>query len=155
MDTDPASPRPRRSEHDFRGVRASHTSWACARRALPLICAALLLTAGIAGCGGSSGATKSSTAKSSSIQSGCQQVAAVLSDGPDPGADPVGYAEAQILQLRMLHSSQYSLRQKIDTLASAYQAYSSTDGTNVADKNAANAAIRAMDKACPGSGATL
>ncbi len=34
----------------------------------------------------------------------CKQVEAVLSDGPDPEADPVGYAQAQILPLREIHT---------------------------------------------------
>lgn len=79
----------------------------------------------------------------------------MLSDGPDSTADPVGYAEAQILPLRQIRTSDGKLRQAIDTLAFAYQAYSSTDGANAADKDATDAAISAMNAACPGAGATL
>ena len=36
-------------------------------------------------------------------QQACEQVGDVLADGPDPDADPVGHAEAQILPLRQIH----------------------------------------------------
>ena len=54
--------------------------------------------------------------KSSTVKTTCQQVSAVLSDGPDPGADPVGYAFAQVLPLRELHTSDSSLQTAIDDL---------------------------------------
>src|ERR1700733_15082867 len=47
----------------------------------------------------------------------CQQVTAALSDGPDPGADPVGYAEAQILPLRQIRTSDPTLKAAISRLA--------------------------------------
>jgi predicted Zn-dependent protease len=109
----------------------------------------LLLTALVA-CGSSS-----SPSPSAEVKQTCQRVEAVLSDGPDPTADPVGYAEAQILPLRQIHTSDSKLRQAIDTLASAYQAYSSTDGANAAAKDATDAAIGTLNAACPGAGATL
>jgi hypothetical protein len=84
-----------------------------------------------------------------------RRVLSVLSDGPDPGADSVGYAEAQIRQLRLLHTSPQPVGRTIGQLASAYQAYSSSDGTNAAAKHAAVHAIRAMNAICPGPGATI
>jgi hypothetical protein len=48
-------------------------------------------------------------------------VSAVLSDGPDPTADPVGYAEAQIVPLRAVRTDDVSLRQVLGQLADAYQ----------------------------------
>jgi hypothetical protein len=109
-----------------------------------------VLASGVAGCGASSAPSRPAATRQA-----CQQVAAVLSDGPDPGADPVGYAEAQIRQLRLLHTSQQPVGRTIGQLASAYQAYSSSDGTNAAAKHAAAHAIRAMNAICPGTGATL
>src|SRR5580658_9784510 len=42
---------------------------------------------------------------SAAVTRACRQVSAVLADGPDPDSDPVGYAEAQILPLRQVHTS--------------------------------------------------
>ena len=42
----------------------------------------------------------------------------MLSDGPDPDSDPVGYAEAQILPLGQIHTSDAQLRTAIGKLAS-------------------------------------
>jgi hypothetical protein len=77
-------------------------------------------------------------------------VSAVLSDGPDPGADPVGYAFAQILPLRQIHTSDRTLHAAIDDLATAYQEFYSSNG----DKAAAKAVSKASDKVnaiCPGA----
>jgi hypothetical protein len=77
-------------------------------------------------------------------------VSAVLSDGPDPGADPVGYAFAQILPLRQIQTSDSALHAAIDELATAYQEFYSSNG----DKVAAKAVSKASDKVnaiCPGA----
>jgi hypothetical protein len=148
MDTAPPPDPPSRGRR-LSTSRVRATSWLTARRLAPAAAAALLLGAGIAGCG------SSAHVAAAGIQSGCQQAAAVLSDGPDPDADPVGYAEAQILQLRTVHPSQASLQRTIDELASAYRAYASTDGANAADKQAAERAVKAMNTACPNAGASL
>jgi hypothetical protein len=87
--------------------------------------------------------------------SACQQVSAVLTDGPDPGADPVGYAQAQILQLRLIHTPDSKIQQAIDGLASAYNGYSSANGASKPATAAANAAITEINKLCPGAGAVL
>ena len=88
-------------------------------------------------------------------ESACQQVSAVLTDGPDPGADPVGYAQAQILPLRQVHTSDPKVQQAINGLASAYSGYSATDGKNKAATAVANAAVAAINKVCPDAGASL
>jgi hypothetical protein len=77
-------------------------------------------------------------------------VAAVLSDGPDPGVDPLGYAEAQILPLRRLHPSDRSLRGAIDALASAYERFYDTDGAEAAQQAVTRAGNR-LDVICPGA----
>src|ERR1700735_4274208 len=79
---------------------------------------ALLLTA--CGSSGSSSATAAKTA--------CQQVSAALSDGPDPGTDPVGYAQAQVLPLQQIHTSDQSLQEAVGALAEAYPQFSSRNG---------------------------
>jgi hypothetical protein len=106
------------------------------------VAAATLLTA----CGSFSKNTTSARAKTQT----CKQVAAVLSDGPEPGADPVGYAQAQVLPLHQIHTSDEKLHEAIDTLAAAYQAFFSTHGASQA-KSAVTIASKAIDAICPGA----
>jgi hypothetical protein len=111
---------------------------ACAAAALPL-----------SACG--SGGSASSQAV---VTKTCQQVSAVLSDGPDPSEDPVGYAEAQILPLRQVHTSDPALRSAIGTLADAYFKFFASDGKSPAAISAVTVAAARMNKLCPGAGAT-
>jgi hypothetical protein len=104
-----------------------------------------LLAAALAACGSSS-----TSPSKAGAERACQQVAAVLSDGPDPGADPVGYAEAQVLPLRQLPVSREPLHEAIDALASAYQHFFSTNASRAA-KLAVSDAVQRMDVICPGS----
>jgi hypothetical protein len=105
---------------------------------------ALALTLAISGCG------STASHPSASINSPCNQVAAVLSDGPDPGADPVGYAAAQVLPLRELKLSAGRVRTDALALASAYAQFSSTKGSARA-KAAVTQASHALDTICPGA----
>jgi hypothetical protein len=73
----------------------------------------------------------------------------VLSDGPDPDVDPVGYAQAQVLPLHQIHTSQTNLRDAIDNLASAFEQFSATNGT-MATKRAVTRASNKVDAICPG-----
>jgi hypothetical protein len=98
------------------------------------------------------GACGSSKPVSSSAQvekQTCKQVEAVLSDGPEPEADPVGHAQAQVLPLREIHTSDGALHQAIDTLAAAYQSFSSSDGSSTA-KSAVSTAGKTIGHLCPG-----
>ena len=106
---------------------------------------ALLLVALLAGCGSSSKATTSAQVKTQT----CKQVQAVLSDGPEPEADPVGYAQAQVLPLRQIHTTDAKLGAAIDGLASAYRELSSSDGSGSA-KSAVSAASKTLKTLCPG-----
>jgi hypothetical protein len=110
---------------------------ACAVAALPL-----------SACSSGGSPSASVTAKT------CQQISAVLSDGPDPGQDPVGYAEAQILPLRQVHTSDAQLRAAITTLADAYARFFASDGQSTAAMTAVTAAAAQINKLCPGAGAT-
>jgi hypothetical protein len=83
----------------------------------------------------------------------CQQVTAVLSDGPDPGSDPVGYAEAQILPLRQIHTSDPTLRVAITKLASAYSGFFTSDGKSASATSAVTTATARINKLCRGAGA--
>jgi hypothetical protein len=98
-------------------------------------------------CGSSSKTTSSSAQVKKET---CQQVEAVLSDGPEPEADPVGYAQAQVLPLHQIHTTDVKLHQAIDSLASAYQVFSSSNGSSSA-KRAVTAASKPIDAICPGA----
>ena len=80
----------------------------------------------------------------------CQDISAVLSDGPDPGADPVGYALAQVLPLRQIHTPDSRLQTAIDGLAAAYEDFYNTHGSKGAETSVkkASAAVNAI---CPGA----
>jgi hypothetical protein len=107
------------------------------------LAAVTLLTA----CGSSS---KTTSLSAKVKEETCQQVEAVLSDGPEPEADPVGYAQAQVLPLRQIHTSDEKLHEEIDTLAAAYQAFYSTHAASPA-KSAVTTASKAIDTICPGA----
>jgi hypothetical protein len=101
----------------------------------------------VAACGSSSSSTASNTAVlGTTLQQDCTSVGDVLSDGPDPDADPVGYAQAQVLPLRHLTIGNATLHSDVLALASAYQALS-------AGSTAAAAAVTKAEKAvnsiCP------
>jgi hypothetical protein len=119
-------------------------------RWLPPAAAAAIAALVLAACGSASHPAKTASSKVPPIEAPCQQVAAVLSDGPDPGADPVGYAQAQIIQLRDLKLSQTTLTDAVDALASAYQQFSATNGSAAA-KAAVNKTSRALNAICPGA----
>ncbi len=99
----------------------------------------------LAACGSSKPALSSAQVKTQT----CKQVEAALSDGPDPEADPVGHAQAQILPLREIHTGDETLHQAIDTLAAAYQSFVSTNGSAAA-KSAVSVASKTIEHLCPG-----
>jgi hypothetical protein len=107
--------------------------------------AALLLSA----CGSSSG----QHAGASAASPGCEQVTAALSDGPDPGSDPVGYAEAQILPLGQVRTSDPALRAAIADLAGSYRQFFASDGKSKQAAGAVAKAAAEVNKLCPGAGA--
>jgi hypothetical protein len=121
-----------------------------------LACVGLALTVSACGSSGTTaaGTTAPHVASTTSAQAACQQVTAVLSDGPDPGADPVGYAEAQILPLRQIHTSDSSVGQAITTLANDYSSYFTAKGKGGTVNSALNTAINKINSICPGAGAT-
>jgi hypothetical protein len=124
-----------------------------------LACAALATTILVSACGSSghtaaSGPSAASGHAAAAAQQTCLQVSAVLSDGPDPGADPIGYAQAQILPLQQIHASDQTLGAAISTLAGAYQSYYAANGTGSTVRSALNTAINRINSLCPGAGAT-
>ncbi len=131
-------------------------------RPLPATLTALALLGGslvLAACGSGSGSAGARSgadgggaaqAQAKAPSSLCQELDAVLADGPDPDADPVGYALSQILPLQQVHSSDTAVMASVGQLVAADQAF---DRSNGADKSAAAAIqkdYRALDRACPG-----
>ncbi len=114
--------------------------------AAPGLIAAGLLTVVLCSCGSSA-----HSAVAAATQNTCQQVSAVLSDGPDPDADPVGYAEAQIDPLRQISTSDQALHRAIGQLADAYQEFYESNGTSGTAKQAVAAASKKVDSICPGA----
>jgi hypothetical protein len=114
-------------------------------RGVPQIAVLAVLVVVVAGCGRAGSSGQSPVA----VRGACRQVAAVLSDGPDPGADPVGYAEAQVIPLRQIHPPAASLQAAIDGLASAYRQFWRSNGSRVSRQTVRRAAAR-VDGICPG-----
>jgi hypothetical protein len=113
--------------------------------ALFLGCAVLVPSALLLSACGSSAQAAAATKQT------CQQVSAVLSDGPDPDSDPVGYAEAQVSPLREVHPQDTALRDAISQLADAYQEYFASNGTSSTAKEAVAVASKTIDSFCPGA----
>jgi hypothetical protein len=102
-------------------------------------------------CASGTSASGSQHVSTAAVRATCSQVSAVLSDGPDPSADPVGYAEAQILPLSQIRTSDSQLRAAISKLAGAYRAFFASNGTSGSAKLAVAAASKRIDAICPGA----
>jgi hypothetical protein len=85
------------------------------------------------------------------VRATCTKVSAVLSDGPDPDADPVGYAEAQILPLGQIRTTDAQLQAAIGKLASAYRTFFDSNGSSSRAKLAVAAASKQINSFCPGA----
>ena len=99
----------------------------------------------------SSAAATSAARSPAAAATACRQVSAALSDGPDPDADPVGYAEAQILPLGQIRTSDSQLRAAITRLARAYQAFYASNGASGSAKAAVASASKRINAFCPGA----
>jgi hypothetical protein len=114
--------------------------------------AAAAIVVPLAACSSSPSSATSTKLLGTTKQQQCTSVADVLSDGPDPGADPVGYAEAQILPLRQLKLTDPSLSKAVKTLAAAYEAYATSTGpANASAKLKVSKAEDAVNSICPGA----
>jgi hypothetical protein len=100
---------------------------------------------------GAASPVTSRPASTAAVHTTCAQVSAALSDGPDPDADPVGYAEAQILPLGQIRTSDAQLQTAIGKLASAYRAFFDSNGNSPAAKLAVAAASKQINSLCPGA----
>ena len=104
----------------------------------------------LAACGSSAKPASTASALGTPLQQACTSVTDVLGNGPDPASDPVGYAEAQPIQLRTVKTSDATLHTAIRDLASAYQAFATSNGSKAA-KSAVKAASARLDAICPGA----
>jgi hypothetical protein len=111
--------------------------------------AALGLAALLGAC--TSQAPASRPVSAAAVRATCTQVSAVLSDGPDPDADPVGYAEAQILPLGQIRTPDAQLRAAVSKLAGAYRAFFASNGSSSTAKLAVAAASKRINSLCPGA----
>lgn len=108
-----------------------------------MLASGVLAATAVAACGSSASAGGAAQAQ------GCTAVAAVLSNGPDPDVDPVGYAEAQVLPLHQLKLSGTILQDVVNKLGSAYKAYASNGGRPLAAGVASEE--KALNAICPGA----
>ncbi|HEY1832034.1 MAG TPA: hypothetical protein VGG38_17505 [Acidimicrobiales bacterium] len=123
----------------------SHRSIKVTALAVPLLALPLALAA--CGSSGGSGGVPSLSKAPSAL---CANLNAVLSDGPDPDADPVGYALSQIQPLGQLHSSDSAVIGVMHQLISADQALVKASGNDHSATQTIKAADTALNEACPG-----
>lgn len=120
------------------------------------LAAGMLATLALTACSSASSSspaaagTQSAKTAATSTSATCQLVSAVLADGPDPDADPVGYAEAQIDPLRGIHTQDAALQSAIGKLAGAYEQFFTSNGSHTA-KEAVAVASSKINDLCPGA----
>lgn len=121
------------------------TAWFSGRhrplRVLAAVSSCVVVATTLSGCG---------AAGAPSALSSCPTITAVLSDGPDPQSDPVGYAEAQVQPLAQLSIADRSLASAVSSLSRAYASYVATKGSSAAAA-AVTTAAAAVDALCPGA----
>lgn len=115
-----------------------------------LAAAPVVMALALTACGSSSSGSSTTALLGSTVHQECTSISDVLADGPDPDADPVGYAQAQVLQLRQLTIADAKLDRDVLTLASAYQAFSSGSGAGgTAAALSVAKAENAVNSICP------
>jgi hypothetical protein len=122
--------------------------------AAPLTGRAALVLISLLACACSSSApaaVKATAGHEAATANTCQQVSAVLADGPDPDADPVGYAEAQIIPLRRLNVPNQALRGVVGQLADAYQQFFVSNGKSSTANEAVVVASNKLNSLCLGA----
>ena len=75
----------------------------------------------------------------------------MLGDGPDPDADPVGFAQAHILLLRQINTTDQALRSALSQLADANQKFVASNGKSANAKEAVAVASKKLNSICPGA----
>ena len=97
-------------------------------RLLALLALAAVTSATVAACSSSSSTTASATSSASALSQDCTAVTDVLADGPDPTADSVGYAQAQILPLKQLTLADAKVKSAVTRLDAAFTAFVAAKG---------------------------
>ena len=92
----------------------------------------------------------SSDSSATAVAASCQKVVGVLSNGPDPDADPVGYAEAQYHPLAALHLRDTTVNTDAHRLGRAFHAVFTSNGSAVSATALAKAE-KVIDRVCPGA----
>jgi ABC-type phosphate transport system substrate-binding protein len=113
---------------------------------IPLLAAPL----GLAACSSGSSGSSASGGAALAPAALCEQLNGVFSDGPDPDADPVGYALSQILPLRGVHSSDHTVTTTLDALIAADQDLVQSNGSDKAAATTIKKSDHAINQACPG-----
>jgi hypothetical protein len=119
-------------------------------RVRPLVVASLVVTLPVVlgACGStSSGGDRGAASAPAGF---CQKALAVLSDGPDPDADPVGYAQSQIIPLGDIHTSNTTLSAALAKLIAADRALVTSEGSDHAAVQAIAKANATLNTYCPG-----
>ena len=104
----------------------------------------------VTGCGSSSKPSSTAAVLGSPLAQACTALTDVLMNGPDPDADPLGYAEAQPKPLEAVTTSDAGLKAAIAALAAAYRSVVVTNGSKAAEA-AVKAASAKVDAICPGA----
>lgn len=128
--------------------RLTKTGWP---QATWLLVASLAAVPALAACSTAGGHAASGRSQPPAVSAVCTQVGTTLSDGPDPGADPVGYAEAQVNPLRAIRTSDPALRSAIRSLAAAYASVFTHDGNDLSASRAVSTASKKINAICPGA----
>lgn len=137
-----------------RAIRPTATAGVPARtRLLAALALAAATSATMAAC--SSSAPHPAAAASSPVSAlsqDCTAVSDVLADGPDPTADPVGYAQAQILPLKRLALTDAAVRSAVSRLDAAFSTFVGAAGSAQAqDATKVTNAQNAVNALCPGA----
>jgi|SRR5580704_6527524 hypothetical protein len=121
-------------------------------RAGPAVALSLLTPVlfALGGCGSSSSGAVTGASVPPPTESVCTQIKGVLGNGPDPDADPVGYAEAQIGPLAAIHASTPTLQLAISSLDRAFKEEFNNQASP-ASKAAVRRAERELNTVCPGA----
>jgi hypothetical protein len=111
------------------------------------VAAPLWAACGSSGSSGSGGGGAHAAAAPAAL---CQKILAVYSDGPDPDADPVGYALSQIKPLGQIHTSDHTVSATLGKVIAADRALVSSNGKDHAATKAIATADKTLTSACPG-----
>jgi len=80
----------------------------------------------------------------------CETLNGIFSNGPDPDADPVGYALSQIKPLGQVHTSDDAVHSDLTKLIAADRALVQANGSDHKAKVAIKKDDHLVNQACPG-----